>query len=188
MSEVMNVQMKLLKNIVLGAVVAAALVLLPACAPTGTAASGGAATVAAPDPANATFTVEKSSVTLTNGRAEKEAAPGSASKIVTVLSDKRATGDVDGDGRADTIVVLTQQPGGSGTFYYVAVLLNGAGGVTATPAMLLGDRIAVNGVRLDGSTIVVDLLDRASGQPFTASPSVAVAKRFAVAGGALQPR
>ena len=184
----MNEQMKLLKDIALGALVAAALMLLPACAQTGTAASGGAATVAAPDPANATFAIEKSSVTLTNGRAEKEAAPGSASKIVTTLSDKRATGDVDGDGRADAIVVLTQQPGGTGTFYYVAVVLNGANGVTTTPATLLGDRVAVTGLRLDGATIVVEFMDHASGQPLASSPSVPTTKRFGVAQGALVAR
>jgi hypothetical protein len=180
--------MKLVMNIAYALVIAIAFLILPGCAPTGTAASGGATTVAAPDPANATFIIEKNSVTLTNGRAEKEAAPGSSTKIVTTLTDKRVTGDVDGDGRADSIVILTYQPGGSGTFYYVAALLNGASGVTTTPAVLLGDRIAVNGVRLDGATIVVDTLDRASGQPFTTSPSVSVTRRFAVTNGALAPR
>ena len=188
MPEVMNVQMKLLKDIAIGALVAAALMLLPACTQTGTAASGGAATVAAPDPASATYKIDKDTVTLANGRAEREAAPGSASKVVTILTDKRLTGDVDGDGRADAVVVLTYQPGGTGTFYYVAVLLNGASGVTATPAMLLGDRVAVNGLRLDGSTIVVDLLDHASGQPLASSPSVSTTKRYAVAQGALVAR
>lgn len=167
-----------------------ALAATAACAPVGTAASGGVGgpTVAAPDPASATYKIDKDTVTLANGRAEREAAPGSATKVVTSLTDKRTTGDVDGDGRADAIVVLTYQPGGSGTFYYVAVLLNAASGVTATPAMLLGDRVAVSGVRLDGSTIVVDMLDRASGQPLTASPSVATTKRYVVAQGALVAR
>ena len=169
-------------------VVTTALLILPGCAPTGTAASGGAAPVSAPDPSNATFTVDKNTITLANGRSEKEAAPGSATKVVTALTDKRVTGDVDGDGRADAIVVLTYQPGGSGTFYYLAAVLNGASGVTTTPATLLGDRIVVNAVRLDGATIVVDLLDRASGQPFTASPSVSVTKRFAVTNGTLVSR
>lgn len=169
-------------------IVATALLTLPACGPSGASSSGGASAVAAPDPANATFTIEKAAVTLSNGRSDKEAAPGSASRIVTTLTDKRAIGDVDGDGRADTVVVLTYQTGGSGTFYYVAVLLNGGNGVTTTPAALLGDRIVVNSVRLEGTTIVVDILDRASGQPFTTSPAVSATKRFAVTGGALQPR
>jgi hypothetical protein len=179
--------MKVLANTIFGAAVAA-LLILPACGPSVTAASGGPSTVAAPDPANATFAIGKSSITLSNGRSEIEAAPGSAAKVVTALTDKRATGDADGDGRADTIVVLTQQPGGSGTFYYVAVVLNGATGVTTTPATLLGDRVVLNGVRLDGATIVVELLDRGSGEPFTTSPSVSVTKRFAVSGGMLEPR
>ena len=167
-----------------------ALGLTAACAPVGTTGSGGAAapSAAAPDPASATYRIDKDSVTLANGRAEREAAPGSASKIVTTLTDKRVTGDVDGDGRPDAVVVLTYQPGGSGTFYYVAALLGTPAGVTVTPAMLLGDRIAVSAVRIDGATIVVDILDRASGQPLTASPSVAATRRYAVDHGALIAR
>jgi hypothetical protein len=155
------------------------------CAPTGTAASGGTSPVSAPDPSNATFTIERDTVTLVNGRAEREAAPGSATKVTATLDDQRATGDVDGDGRPDTVVVLVYQPGGSGTFYYVAALLNVTGRVTAMPAVLLGDRIKITGVKLDGRTIVVDLLDRTAGQPSTSSPSVASTKRFVVDHGAL---
>ena len=96
----------------------AVLLLSVACGPVGTAGSAGApaSTAAAPDPANATFKIGVDSVTLANGRAERDAAPGSATKTVTTLSDRRASGDVDGDGRPDTIVVLIHQPGGTGTF------------------------------------------------------------------------
>ena len=166
-------------------VLVVALVVVAGCAPAGTAASGGTSSVAAPDPSNATFTIERDTVTLVNGRAEREAAPGSATKITTTLADQRATGDADGDGRPDTVVVLVYQPGGSGTFYYVAALLNGTGGVTATPAVLLGDRIKVTGVKFDGRAIQVDLLDRTSGQAMTTPPSVAAVRRFVVDRGAL---
>jgi hypothetical protein len=120
-----------------------------------------------------------------NGRAEREAAPGSATKVTTTLAGQRVSGDVDGDGRPDTVVVLMYQPGGSATFFYVAALLNAAGGVTTTPAVVLGDRIKVTGVKLDGRTIVIDILDRTAGQPLTESPSVASTKRFVVDRGAL---
>ena len=158
-------------------------VALAACVAPSTAGSPGA-----PDPANATYRIERDTVTLTNGRAEREAAPGSATKVVTTLADPRVNGDVDGDGRADAVVILVNQPGGSGTFYYLAALLNGAAGVTATPAVLLGDRIKVNAVRLEGRVVVVDLLDRSAGQPMAASPTVPITKRFAIDGGALAGR
>jgi len=162
--------------------------LVAACAPTGTAASGVTSSVVPPDPSNATFKIERDTVALVNGRAEREAAPGSATKVTTTLADPRVSGDVDGDGRPDTVVVLIYQPGSSGTFSYVAVLLNAAGGVTTAPAVLLGDRIKVTGVKLEGRTIVVDVLDRTAGQPFSESPSVASTKRFVVDRGALIAR
>ena len=166
---------------------AAILVLSVACAPAGTAGSAGASgsTAAAPDPANATFKIGGDNVTLANGRAERDAAPGSATKTVTTLTDKRASGDVDGDGRPDTIVVLIHQPGGTGSFYYLAALLNTPSGTTVTPAVLLGDRVVVNAVRLDARTVVVDMLDRPAGQPLTASPTVTATKRFVVDRGTL---
>jgi len=174
-----------LPNVLLIAVV---LVVVAACAPTGTAASGVRSSDSPPDPSNATFKIERDTVVLVNGRAEREAASGSATKVTTTLADPRVSGDLDGDGRPDTVVVLVSQPGGSGTFFYVAALLNATGGVTTTPAILLGDRIKVTGVKLDGRAIVVEVLDRTAGQPMSESPSVAAMKRFVVDHGALVAR
>src|SRR5216117_3844417 len=172
-----------LRNVLLLAV--ALVAACAACAPTGTATSGVTSSVVPPDPSNATFKIDRETVALVNGRAEHETAPGSATKVTTTLADLRVSGDVDGDGRPDTVVVLIYQPGGSGTFFYVAALLNVTGGVTAMPAILLGDRIKVTGVKLDGHAIVVDVLDRSAGQPLTESPSVVSTKRFVVDHGAL---
>jgi len=166
-------------------VLAVALIVVAACTPTGTAGSGVTSSVLPPDPSNATFKIERDTVALVNGRAEREATPGSATKVTTTLADQRVSGDVDGDGRPDTVVVLIYQPGGSGTFFYVAALLNAIGGVTTTPAVVLGDRIKVTGVKLDGRTIMVDVLDRTAAQPMTESPSIASTKRFVIDGGAL---
>jgi hypothetical protein len=167
---------------------AVALVVVAACAPTGTAASGVTSSVSPPDPSNATFKIERDTVALVNGRAESEAAPGSATRVTTTLADPRVSGDLDGDGRPDTVVVLVYQPGGSGTFFYVAALFNATGGVTTTPAVLLGDRVKVTGVKLDGRAVVVEVLDRTAGQPLSESPSVASTKRFVVDRGALVAR
>jgi hypothetical protein len=162
-----------------------AFVVAVACEPTGTVASSATSSVSAPDPSSATFKIERDTVALANGRAEREAAPGSATKVTTTLADPRASGDVDGDGRPDAVVILVYEPGGSGTFYYVAALLNLTSGVTATPAILLGDRIKVTGVQLDSRAIVVDLLERSSNQPLSESPSFASTRRFVIDRGAL---
>ena len=145
-------------------------------------------TAAAADPAVATFLVEGKPVTLVAGRAESEAAPGSASKVVTIVGTERAVGDLDGDGRPDTAVTLTQQPGGSGSFSYVAVLLNASSGAAGTNAVRIGDRIKITGLRLDGTAVVLDYLDRAPTDPFTTAPTVATTKRFVVRDGKLQPQ
>ena len=140
---------------------------------------------ASPDPANATFTIEGQKVTLVGGRAERAAAPGSTATVVTTLGDQRAQGDFDGDGRQDVAVTLVHQPGGSGTFIYVALLLNPQTGATATNAVLIGDRIKVNAVRADGTAAVVEFMDRRPGEPLSAAPSVLTTKRLVVRDGKL---
>ena len=137
------------------------------------------------DPSSATFTIDGRPITLVAGRAEQPAAPGSASKIVTSLGTQRADGDIDGDGRPDSAVALIHQPGGSGTFTYVALLLNLASGPSGTNAVLIGDRITLSALRVDGKTIVVEYLDRRPGEPFTTAPSVATTKRLTLSGGKL---
>ena len=142
--------------------------------------------VAAPDAANTSFQIEKTSVALANGRAEAPVAPGSAAKAVTTLT-RKAVGDIDGDGRDDVAVVLVHEPGGSGSFTYVAVVLNPTTGAKATNTVLIGDRVAGQAVRLDGKTVVIDYLDRRAGEAFSVAPSVPTTKRFVIKSGALVP-
>ena len=138
------------------------------------------------DPSNATYTIDKRTVTLSNGVFEEPAAPGSAAKATTRLTDKRASGDLNSDGKTDAAVVLTFSGGGSGTFYYVAALLGQGGGKsTATNTITLGDRIGVDAVRIDGGKIVVDTLERRPGEPFVTAPSVRLTRMFQVKEGAL---
>ena len=139
------------------------------------------ATAAPADPRNATFTLDQRRVTLSNGTFEEAPAPGSAAKATTRLSDKGAVGDVNGDAKPDVVAVLTFSGGGSGTFYYLAVLLgDGTAQGDPTNAILLGDRIAVDAVRVDGPKISVDVLDRRAGEPFSTAPSVKATRVFQV--------
>ena len=156
----------------------ASVVLLAACQSTDTTPV---------DPLNATYTIDQRNVTLSNGLFEEPVAPGSAAKATTRLHDKRAVGDLNADGKRDAAVVLTFSGGGSGTFYYVSALLGtGAGKSSSTNAMLLGDRISIDAVRIEGGRISVDTLDRKAGEPFSTAPSVKVTRIFQVTDGILR--
>lgn len=132
---------------------------------------------------NATYLIEGQRVTLTNGRAEVASAPASDSKTVTQFFGNVAKGDLNGDAIPDLTFILTQDTGGSGTFYYVvASLQTTAGGYQGTSAVLLGDRIAPQTTEIKNAQVVVNYTDRKAGEPMTTKPSVGVTKYFIVKG------
>jgi hypothetical protein len=157
-------------------------VTLLGCSGSGKSAAT-AAPATAPDAANTTFVVEGKTITLVNGKAEETAAPGSASRNITTLTTFAATGDLDGDGKSDLAVVLTNSTGGSGNFYYLAALLSS--GPLPSKTVLLGDRISVSDVSMKAGRITVSYLTRPDGVPFTATPSVPTSKTFGITGGQL---
>ncbi len=138
------------------------------------------------DPKNATYIVEGTTVTLVNGESEIEAAPGSDSKVTTKYFGNGAVGDLNGDGVPDTAFLITQNGGGTGTFYYVVAVLNANGGFTATDAFFLGDRIAPQTTEIQDGQLIVNFADRGPGKPFTAEPSLAVSKYLVVEDGMLK--
>ena len=129
------------------------------------------------DPANATYRIEADDVTLVDGRLEVPVAPGSATQTVTVLSARRAYGELAGAGAADAGVVVTQDPGGSGTFYYLAAL-RGSAGAGAADTVFLGDRIIVDDVSVAHGRLTVSYLVRRPSEPFAATPTVPVRRSF----------
>ena len=131
----------------------------------------------ATSPKNATYTIDGQSVTLTNGVSSVPAAPGSASQITTRYFGNEVTHDLDGDGSPDTVFLLTQNTGGTGTFYYVVAALNTVNGYVGSHGLLLGDRIAPQTTEMsqDPTTpnvIVVNYADRKPGESFAVSPSI----------------
>ncbi|OGG59759.1 hypothetical protein A2765_04185 [Candidatus Kaiserbacteria bacterium RIFCSPHIGHO2_01_FULL_56_24] len=135
---------------------------------------------------DATYEIEGAPVTLVNGVAERDAAPGSASKIVTTYFGNEAKGDLSGDGLPDIAFLLTQSGGGSGTFYYVVVALQAAdGGYAGTNAVLLGDRIAPQTTEISNGTLTVNYADRKPDEPMTAQPSQGVSRYLRMDNGRL---
>jgi hypothetical protein len=132
---------------------------------------------AAADYKDAEYVIEGQPVRLRGGMAESEAAPGSASKVITRYFGNELETDLNGDGREDVVFLLTQSSGGTGTFYYVVAALNTEKGYIGSHALLLGDRIAPQTTEESQNprhknVFVVTYADRAPGEPMTAQPSV----------------
>ncbi|MEI6296861.1 MAG: META domain-containing protein [bacterium] len=122
---------------------------------------------------DATYTIDGKTVTLKDGISEIEVTSGSNSKIITKYFGNEVFYDFDSNGKEDVAFVLTQEGGGSGTFYYVVVALNTADGYAGSQAVLLGDRIAPQTTEVKkGGIIVVNYADRAQGESFVIPPSV----------------
>jgi hypothetical protein len=126
---------------------------------------------------DAAFILEGQKVQLIDGVAVMEAAPGSASKITTRYFGNELKADLNGDGREDVAFILTQDNGGSGTFYYAVAALKTDTGYAGSDGYLLGDRIAPQSTNISSNprqknVVVFNYADRAAGEPMTAAPSV----------------
>ena len=121
--------------------------------------------------------IEGQRIKLADGLAEAETSPGSASRIVTRYFGNELKTDLNDDGREDVVFLLTQQRGGSGTFFYAVAALNTEAGYRGSDGYLLGDRIApqtpvVSRTPRHKNVVVVSYGDRRPDEPMTAQPSV----------------
>lgn len=120
-----------------------------------------------------TYIIGGQKITLVNGLSEIEAAPGSATKIVTHYFGNDVAADFDLDGRQDLAFVVSQDTGGSGVFYYVVALLNKVSGPIGTQGALLGDRIAPQSLEQSGkNTLIANFAERKAHESFDTPPSV----------------
>ena len=156
-----------------GALLVGAAPLLNGCSPSPQSA------LAAPDHNDAEFVIDGRPVRLRDGVSEVDAAPGSASKIVTRSFGNEVRHDLNGDGREDVVFLLTQETGGTGTFFYVVAAVAADEGFTGSDGVLLGDRIAPQGIEIGANNIVtVSYADRAPGESLATPPRQAKSIRL----------
>ena len=147
-----------------------AVIILPACR--SAVRPNSQATSSARDPLNAVYRIEDQPIALTEGRCETACLPGAVARATTEVFGSPAYGDLDGDGDEDAALLLVHDPGGSGTFYYVAAALQEPGGYRGTAGVLLGDRILPRDLHIKNGVLRADYLDRRAEEPMAAAPSV----------------
>jgi len=123
------------------------------------------------NPENTTYMIEGEAIALQDGSFSKKVAPGSATVTSVSIHGDPIYGDVDGDGDDDAVLVLVKDPGGSGTFHYSAIAVNTDSGFIGTDAILLGDRITLQSIRIEGRRAKVDFLTRSVDESFAVEPS-----------------
>lgn len=131
-------------------------------------------------PAFATYSIEGTQFTLHNGVATRRHVLNSAISEKVALQDVTAVADFDKDGRDDTVVAVTYEPGGTGTFSYVAVAFKDEDTYVTSNTIFLGDRIIISGFDATSQGFNVRYLDRRADQDFTMPPTVPKVARFVV--------
>lgn len=123
-------------------------------------------------PLHGTYTIDGEPFTLVDGWAEKEITSDSATKDKLFILGDPVLADIDKDGDDDALVILINQPGGSGSFYYAAVSLNNKDKYESTNSILLGDRISIQDFYIEDSKAKIRYLDRAEDESFATKPSI----------------
>jgi len=123
------------------------------------------------------YVIDGKPIKLVNGIAEDEIAPNSSSKMITRYFGNELKTDLNGDGLEDIAFLVTQESGGSGTFFYVVAAIKTDQGYVGSHDYLLGDRIAPQNINVSNNprhknVIVVNYADRLSGEPMSARPSL----------------
>ncbi len=138
------------------------------------------------DALNATYVIDGQSVTLVNGKSEAEAAPGSASVVISSVFGEPISGDLNNDGKNDLAMIISVDQGGSGTFYYATALIDTGFGPMGTNAIFLGDRIAPQPLEIKDNKIIANFADRAPEEDMSETPSVGVTKYITFNGSTLE--
>ena len=151
------------------------LAVLTACLaapPHGGCAAPADADISADPARNATYVIDGRPIGLVDGVSDLELAPGSASRLITRSLGEPHHTDLNADGRSDSVLLLAQSGGGSGTFYYLAAAVQNPDGTEGSEGFLLGDRIEPRALRVDeAGTVEVQLAARAPGDPLAAPPT-----------------
>jgi len=155
---------------------------------TTSALQAGSGTPTLAELSNATYTgTEGGPVSLSNGRWEGEPyVEGGASRPTAGLVDNvYYTGDLDGDGVQEAVVILWRSGGGTGENTYVMVMARQNGEIKSTGAALIGDRIKLRSGKIADGNITLEVL-QAGENDAMCCPTMLATRTWSLQGGQLK--
>lgn len=123
-------------------------------------------------------------VELRAGRYEHQYGTG-ASQVNKAYFQAAGFGDLNGDGIADAAAVIAVETGGSGSFYYLAAMLDQDGTPQQAGVAFLGDRIQLQSVTVEEGGVVVKMKVHAETDP-QCCPSKEVVQTYRLSDGTLE--
>lgn len=139
------------------------------------------------DPNNFTYSINETEVILTDG-ASKIVTEESPEIIITSTTklEKFFYGDLNNDDIDDLVVILSQDTGGSGIFFYLNAFINVNGKFVFNGENYLGDRIKIDDLsiygknHIDAGIILVALNVYSQEQSFSEEPAFYITRNYKI--------
>lgn len=123
-------------------------------------------------PSDLLVTIDGQQFGLRDGIAELPVAAGSSTGNILRVVGRPVLAAPDAAGERDAALILVNEPGGSGRFYYAVAAVADVGSYRASNVLPLGDRIIPQGVDYRDGRFVYRYLDRRPDQPMSDPPTV----------------
>jgi len=111
------------------------------------------------------FTGTPRTVTLVNGSYASSTDPAAVDYLSVSMSDLVAFGDLNYDSLNDAAVILGINTGGSGTFVYIAAVLNIGGSPAQVASVFIDDRPMINSLSIASGEILSDIITHGVDDP-----------------------
>lgn len=121
-------------------------------------------------------------VCFSNGEYREPKVPGSTTELTVKLTNKKAFGKL--EGKEAGAAILVTEPGGSGTFYDLALLVKKEQGWINQDAAFLGDRIKIHSLAVLNEEIVIGMTNHGPADAMCC-PNRQVIQRFVLRDGRL---
>lgn len=122
------------------------------------------------NPSNTRYQINGQWLHLRQGLSTQSLEPGAASKQETRLLRSQQSPDLDGDGKSDHWIILSQSAGGSGQFVYLSAAIGSDESFSGTDSVLIGDRVQVEKITSDGNRVSVHYRSHSPSQALALPP------------------